>query len=84
MHAGCNTINCMHRTHPPNTPYVPCPCDLTPCMRPAALFESYHLRHDVASAVFNKLPVIKGFPVDKVPQAPRPNDSKLYVTIKDR
>lgn len=49
-----------------------------------ALFESYHLRHDVASAVFEKLPVLKGFPVDKVPQAPRPNDSELYVAIKDR
>ncbi len=49
-----------------------------------ALFESYHLRHDVASAVFNKLPVLKGFPVELVPQAPRPNDSELYLTIKDR
>lgn len=60
-----------------------CPCPCSPA-DPAALFESYHLRHDVAAAVFNKLPVLKGFPVDKVPQAPRPNDSELYVSIKDR
>ncbi|KIZ05268.1 inoleoyl-CoA desaturase [Monoraphidium neglectum] len=51
---------------------------------PAALFESYHLRHDVAAAVFQKLPVLNGFPVNSVPQAPRPNDSQLYVSIKDR
>lgn len=50
----------------------------------AALFESYHLRHDVASAAFQKLPVLEGFPVELVPQAPRPNDSQLYAAIKQR
>lgn len=35
-----------------------------------ALFESYHLRCDTAAAVFGKLPVLEGFPVDSVPRAP--------------
>jgi fatty acid desaturase (delta-4 desaturase) len=43
-----------------------------------ALFESYHLRHDVALQAFNKLPQLEGFPVDAVPRAPYPADSKLY------
>jgi len=68
---------------PPPTPSTP-PHPPTKKPPPAALFESYHLRHDVASAVFPKLPVLKGFPVHLVPQAPRPNDSALYRTIKDR
>jgi hypothetical protein len=35
-----------------------------------ALFESYHLRCEVAAAVFGKLPVLEGFPVEQVPRAP--------------
>jgi cytochrome b involved in lipid metabolism len=43
-----------------------------------ALFESYHLRHDIALQAFGKLPQLEGFPVDAVPRAPYPADSKLY------
>lgn len=46
-----------------------------------ALFESYHLRHDVAVQAFNKLPVLEGFPVDAVERAPYPADSKLYTGV---
>lgn len=35
-----------------------------------ALFESYHLRCETAALVFNKLPVLEGFPVEAVPRAP--------------
>jgi acyl-lipid (7-3)-desaturase (Delta-4 desaturase) len=49
-----------------------------------ALFESYHLRPDVAVARLARLPKLEGFPVDAVPVAPRPNDSALYVTIRER
>jgi acyl-lipid (7-3)-desaturase (Delta-4 desaturase) len=49
-----------------------------------ALFESYHLRPDVAVARLKQLPTLEGFPVDAVPQAPRPNDSELYVAIRER
>ena len=49
-----------------------------------ALFESYHLRHDTAIATFKKLPVLEDFPVDMIPRAPYPNDSKLYSHIKQR
>jgi len=38
----------------------------------AALFESYHLRHELAVQAFNKLPLLKDFPTDAVPRAPYP------------
>lgn len=60
-----------------------CLLDIT-CLCPAALFESYHLRHDIAVQTFNKLPVLEDFPVDAVPQAPYPGDSQLYLDIKQR
>ena len=47
-----------------------------------ALFESYHLRPEVAVAYLKRLPVLEGFPVQAVPQAPYPNDSELYNTIR--
>eukprot|EP00882_Tetradesmus_deserticola_P023525 GHRQ01025604.1.p1 GENE.GHRQ01025604.1~~GHRQ01025604.1.p1 ORF type:complete len:129 (+),score=38.95 GHRQ01025604.1:251-637(+) len=43
-----------------------------------ALFESYHLRHDIALQAFGKLPQLNDFPVDAVPRAPYPADSRLY------
>ena len=49
-----------------------------------ALFESYHLRPDVAVARLRMLPKLQGFPIDAVPQSPRPNDSQLYVAIRER
>lgn len=49
-----------------------------------ALFESYHLRPDVAVARMKRLPTIPDFPVAAVPEAPRPNDSDLYNTIRER
>lgn len=49
-----------------------------------ALFESYHLRPDVAVARLKRLPTIPDFPVAAVPEAPRPNDSDLYNTIRER
>ncbi|GIL65912.1 hypothetical protein Vafri_19551 [Volvox africanus] len=49
-----------------------------------ALFESYHLRPEVAVAHLKRLPVLEGFPVEAVPQAPRPNDSDLYNAIRER
>lgn len=49
-----------------------------------ALFESYHLRPEVAVAYLKRLPVLEGFPVEAVPQAPYPNDSELYNTIRCR
>jgi acyl-lipid (7-3)-desaturase (Delta-4 desaturase) len=49
-----------------------------------ALFESYHLRPDVAIARLKQLPTLDGFPVQAVPQSPRPNDSELYVAIRER
>lgn len=49
-----------------------------------ALFESYHLRPDVAVARLKTLPTLPDFPVAAVPQAPRPNDSDLYNTIRER
>mmetsp|Transcript_20975 Transcript_20975/g.35178 ORF Transcript_20975/g.35178 Transcript_20975/m.35178 type:complete len:561 (-) Transcript_20975:446-2128(-) len=48
------------------------------------LFESYHLRPEVAAAPLRRLPVLEGFPVSAVPRAPYPNDSKLYNTIRER
>ena len=42
-----------------------------------APIESYHLRPEVSTARFNKLPVLEDFPVTAVPRAPRPNDSPL-------
>ena len=49
-----------------------------------ALFESYHLRPDVAVARLRSLPVLAGFPVTAVPRAPRPNDSPLYNAVRER
>lgn len=49
-----------------------------------ALVESYHLRQEMTRSLFQKLPILKGFPVDMVPRAPYPNDSKLYVDIRER
>jgi len=49
-----------------------------------ALFESYHLRPEVAVAHLKRLPVLDGFPVDAVPRAPCPNDSELYNAIRER
>eukprot|EP00892_Ulva_mutabilis_P003155 jgi/Ulvmu1/12840/UM098_0025.1 len=49
-----------------------------------ALFESYHLRPEVAVARLKKLPSIPDFPVAAVPVSPRPNDSELYNAIRDR
>lgn len=47
-----------------------------------ALFESYHLRPEVAAQNLKRLPVLEGFPVDAVPQSPRPNDSPIYNAIR--
>ena len=49
-----------------------------------ALFESYHLRPQVAVARLNQLPKLSDFPIDAVPVAPRPNDSELYNAIRER
>lgn len=49
-----------------------------------ALFESYHLRPEVAVARLNRLKIIEDFPVDAVPQSPYPNDSDIYNTIRER
>ena len=49
-----------------------------------ALFESYHLRPEVAAARLRRLPVLEDFPVGAVPRSPRPNDSDLYNTLRDR
>lgn len=47
-----------------------------------ALFESYHMRPEVASARLQRLPVLAGFPVEAVPRSPYPNDSEIYNTIR--
>ncbi|KAL4444962.1 hypothetical protein ABPG77_004012 [Micractinium sp. CCAP 211/92] len=49
-----------------------------------ALFESYHLRPEVAVARLQRLPQLKDFPVDAVPRSPYPNDSPIYNAIRDR
>jgi len=49
-----------------------------------ALFESYHLRPDVAVAHLRRLPSLPDFPVAAVPRMPYPNDSELYNTIRER
>lgn len=49
-----------------------------------ALFESYHLRPEVAAARLRRLPVLQDFPVNAVPRSPRPNDSDLYNTLRER
>jgi acyl-lipid (7-3)-desaturase (Delta-4 desaturase) len=49
-----------------------------------ALFESSHLRPDVAVANLRRLPVLEDFPIDAVPRSPYPNDSDLYNTIRER
>lgn len=46
------------------------------------LFESYHLRPEVAVARLKKLPTLDDFPVDAVPRSPYPNDSDLYNTLR--
>ena len=48
------------------------------------LFESYHLRPEVAVSHLRRLPTLEGFPVEAVPASPRPNDSELYNAIRDR
>lgn len=48
------------------------------------LFESYHLRPEVAVAHLKRLPKLEGFPIDAVPVSPRPNDSELYNSIRER
>ena len=35
-------------------------------------------------ARLRRLPKLEGFPVDAVPVSPRPSDSELYVTIRER
>lgn len=47
-----------------------------------ALFESYHLRPEVAVNMLKRLPVLSEFPVDAVPRAPYPSDSDFYNTIR--
>jgi hypothetical protein len=47
-----------------------------------ALFESSHLRPEVATKAFDRLPKLEGFPVDAVPRSPYPNDSELYNAIR--
>ncbi|KAF8070962.1 acyl-lipid (7-3)-desaturase [Scenedesmus sp. PABB004] len=49
-----------------------------------ALFESYHLRPEVAVGHLKRLPVLEGFPVDAVPRSPYPNDSEFYNAVRDR
>ena len=49
-----------------------------------ALFESYHLRPDVAVNMLKRLPTLPDFPVNAVPRSPRPNDSDFYNTVRDR
>jgi len=49
-----------------------------------ALFESYHLRPEVATARLGMLPKLDGFPVAAVPRSPYPNDSELYNAIRAR
>lgn len=46
------------------------------------LFESYHLRPEIASAAFKRLPKLADFPVAAVPKSPYPNDSELYNSIR--
>lgn len=49
-----------------------------------ALFESSHLYPDVAAAHLKRLPVLSDFPVNAVPESPRPNDSEIYNAIRER
>ncbi|QDZ24457.1 fatty acid desaturase [Chloropicon primus] len=49
-----------------------------------ALFESYHLRPEVAVKRLKMLPEIKEFPVSSVPVAPYPNDSEFYNAVRER
>jgi len=49
-----------------------------------ALFESYHLRPEVAVGRLRRLPVLADFPVAAVPRAPYPNDSEVYNAIRER
>ncbi|KAI8471451.1 MAG: fatty acyl delta4 desaturase [Monoraphidium minutum] len=49
-----------------------------------ALFESYHLRPEVAASRLRRLPVLDGFPVAAVPRSPYPNDSEVYNAIRER
>eukprot|EP00232_Nephroselmis_pyriformis_P017822 CAMPEP_0182882208 /NCGR_PEP_ID=MMETSP0034_2-20130328/17639_1 /TAXON_ID=156128 /ORGANISM="Nephroselmis pyriformis, Strain CCMP717" /LENGTH=537 /DNA_ID=CAMNT_0025015287 /DNA_START=51 /DNA_END=1664 /DNA_ORIENTATION=- len=49
-----------------------------------ALFESYHMRPEVAGAHIKRLPKIEGFPIKSVPKGPYPNDSAIYNKIRER
>lgn len=51
-----------------------------------ALFESSHMRPEVATRHFNRLPRLseQGFPIDAVPVSPYPNDSDFYNTVRNR
>uniref|UniRef100_A0A7S1I0Z8 Cytochrome b5 heme-binding domain-containing protein n=1 Tax=Eutreptiella gymnastica TaxID=73025 RepID=A0A7S1I0Z8_9EUGL len=48
------------------------------------LFESYHLRLEVAQKQMGKLPLLEDFPVEAVPKTPYPGDSELYRKIQGR
>jgi fatty acid desaturase (delta-4 desaturase) len=47
-----------------------------------ALFESYHLRPEVAVSHLKRLPTLPDFPLDAVPRAPYPNDSEFYQAVR--
>jgi len=47
------------------------------------LFESYHMRSDVTQAVLAKLPKLATLPIP-AETGPFPNDSKIYMAIKER
>jgi fatty acid desaturase (delta-4 desaturase) len=49
-----------------------------------ALFESYHMRPEVAAKRLKMLPEIKDFPIEAVPKSPYPNDSEFYCSVRDR
>ena len=49
-----------------------------------ALFESYHLRPEVAVSMLKRLPTLPDVPVDAVPRSPYPNDSDFYNTVRER
>ena len=49
-----------------------------------ALFESYHLRPDVAVNMLKRLTKLEDFPVNAVPRSPYPNDSDFYNTVRER
>ena len=49
-----------------------------------ALFESYHLRPEVAVKRLQMLPKLENFPIEAVPKSPYPNDSDFYNAVRDR